>query len=224
MNTEITSLEEAEEKAVLLFKTIEQQGLLVAGKTEKTLNKEIYKLAKTMLGVKKHWHKRIVRAGKNTLFPYRENPPDLTLQEDDILFFDFGPVFEDWEADFGRTYVLGNDPLKQKLKQDIEIAWQDCRNWYFQQKLVTGSQLYSYCVSVAYKMGWFFGGPIAGHIVGKFPHEQLHVSQKDNYIHPYNHEEMSALDKTGHPKSWILEIHFIDKEKEIGGFYEQLLR
>jgi hypothetical protein len=32
------------------------------------------------------------------------------------LFFDFGPIFEDWEADFGRTFVIGNDPIKHKLK------------------------------------------------------------------------------------------------------------
>ena len=38
------------------------------------------------------------------------------INENDILFLDFGPIFEDWEADYGRTYVLGKDPLKLKLK------------------------------------------------------------------------------------------------------------
>jgi hypothetical protein len=33
---------------------------------------------------------RIVRAGRNTLAPYDENPPDLTVGEDDILFLDLG--------------------------------------------------------------------------------------------------------------------------------------
>jgi hypothetical protein len=37
------------------------------------------------------------------------------------VFFDFGPVFEEWEADVGRTYVIGNDSLKHKLKKDIEL-------------------------------------------------------------------------------------------------------
>ena len=41
----------------------------------------------------------------------------------DIVFLDFGPIFEEWEADYGRTYVLGNDSLKKKLANDIEIAW-----------------------------------------------------------------------------------------------------
>ena len=34
---------------------------------------------------------------------------------------------------------------------------------------------------------------------------------------------MHAPDKNGNKREWILEIHFIDKEKEIGGFFEQLL-
>ena len=52
--------------------------------------------------------------GRNTLHPYKSNPENLLLKEDDILFIDFGPVFEDWEADFGRTYVKGP---KLKLNQ-----------------------------------------------------------------------------------------------------------
>ena len=27
----------------------------------------------------------------------------------------------------------------------------------------------------------------------------------------------------GEKRNWILEIHFVDKKKEIGGFFEQLL-
>ena len=38
------------------------------------------------------------------------------IQDNDILFFDFGPIIENWEADLGRTYVIGNDPMKLKLK------------------------------------------------------------------------------------------------------------
>ncbi len=93
-------LREAENIASQLFKAIEDRGLIVPGKTEKTLNTEVFQLAEEMFGIKKYWHKRIVRSGENTLLPYDENPPDLVLQQDDILFFDFGPIVEDWEADF----------------------------------------------------------------------------------------------------------------------------
>ena len=110
MNTSTKKLIEAEKKALFLFQEIEKRGLIIPGKTEKNINTEIYNLAFELFGIKLYWHKRIVRAGKNTLKPYNENPENLTLQKDDILFIDFGPVFEEWEADFGRTYVIGNDP------------------------------------------------------------------------------------------------------------------
>jgi Xaa-Pro dipeptidase len=48
--------------------------------------------------------------------PYAHNPENITLQADDILFFDFGPVFEKWEADVGRTYVIGQNELKIKTQ------------------------------------------------------------------------------------------------------------
>ena len=214
---------EAEAKAAELFKAIEQRGLIVAGKGEKQLNEEIFKLAFDMFGVEKHWHKRIVRSGANTLLPYAENPPDLVIQPDDILFFDFGPVFEDWEADFGRTYVIGNDPVKHKLKDDIEKAWYDGKEWFSTKTKLTGAELFNYAVELAKKYGWEFGGPIAGHIVGQFPHERLEPGSHGLYIHPENHNDMFAPGKNGLPREWILEIHFVNREKKIGGFFEQLL-
>lgn len=110
------ALRDAETKAEALFAEVEARELIQPGKTEKQLNTEMYELALEMFGIRKYWHKRIVRAGENTLSPYRENPPNLLLQEDEILFFDFGPVFEEWEADFGRTYVLGSDPKSSEFE------------------------------------------------------------------------------------------------------------
>ncbi|HET6227079.1 MAG TPA: M24 family metallopeptidase [Bacteroidia bacterium] len=223
MNQILNKLIEAEEKAVNLFTTIKSSGLIVSGKSEKTLSKEIHQLAKNLYGVRKYWHKRIVRAGENTLYPYKENPPDLIIQPDDILFFDFGPIFEDFEADIGRTYVLGNNPLKLKLMDDVENAWKKARDWYIKQDSVTGAELYDYCKTIALEMGWKLNPSIAGHIIGKFPHEKLKIWQKDNYIHPGNKVNMRAFDKSQNERHWILEIHLIDEEKKIGGFFEQLL-
>jgi Xaa-Pro aminopeptidase len=118
----------AEAIALTLFKAIEEKNLILPGKSEKDLNKEMFLLAKEMFGIEKYWHKRIVRSGANTLHPYNENPPNLIIQPNDILFFDFGPIIEDWEADLGRTYVIGNDATKIKLKNDIETAWHQTKN------------------------------------------------------------------------------------------------
>ena len=90
MSTTKTKLIWAENLAIQLFKAVEDCNLITAGKTEQQLNAEVFKLAFELFGIEKHWHKRIVRSGANTLYPYNENPKDLVLQEDDILFFDFG--------------------------------------------------------------------------------------------------------------------------------------
>src|ERR1700689_2224707 len=116
------ALLQAQQKADELFKRIESEGIIRAHVLESQINQDIYDLAEQMFGISTYWHKRIVRAGRNTLAPYDENPPDLTIGEDDILFLDLGPVFEEWEADFGRTFVVGSDPLKHKLRQDVGQA------------------------------------------------------------------------------------------------------
>ena len=223
MNSTVKSLIEAEKKAELLFKEIEKQEILVPGNSEDKINSLIFNLAFDMFGIKKYWHKRIVRCGENTLYPYNENPKNLTLKKDDILFLDFGPIFEEWEADFGRTYVVGNDPLKIKLSKDIEGAWHKGKAFYDSQKEITGAQLYYYCQNLANDYGWSFGGEIAGHIIGQYPHEKLEKENKSNYIHPQNHTNMNELNAKGEKKNWILEIHFVDRNKKIGGFFEQLM-
>ena len=138
------ALRDAETKAEALFAEVEARELVQPGKTEKQLNTEMYELALEMFGIRKYWHKRIVRAGENTLSPYRENPPNLLLQEDEILFFDFGPVFEEWEADFGRTYVLGSDPEKLRIRDSIEQAWSNGAEYFRTHPKLSGADLFRY--------------------------------------------------------------------------------
>ena len=223
MNTARLNLIEAEDKALNLFNEIENRHLISPGKYEKDLNREIFNLAYDLYGIKKYWHKRIVRAGVNTLMPYNENPQNLMIQNDDILFIDFGPIFDEWEADFGRTYVLGNDQNKHKLMKDISMAWHDCKSHYDLNKNLTGAELYDYASLTAKKYGWEFGGEIAGHLIGHFPHEKLDKEDKTNYIHPENKVMLSEKDKSGNTRDWILEIHFVDRGLKIGGFFEQLM-
>lgn len=218
-----SELLEAQAKAEALFHEVEARGLIRPGITENDLNAEIYALAQDLYGITTYWHKRIVRAGKNTLLPYAENPPDLTIGEDDILFLDLGPVFEQWEADFGRTFVIGSDPLKLKMREDVESAFVDGKRYFNEHPDIVSSDLYSYAQSLGEKYGWEFGGPIAGHLIGHFPHERIADDKVTLYVHPKSHLPMYSLDEQGQKRHWILEIHFVDKKHEIGGFYEELL-
>jgi Xaa-Pro dipeptidase len=214
---------DAQIKAKALFAEIQAQNLIRPGAKESEINESIYALAGSLYGISRYWHKRIVRAGRNTLAPYDENPPDLTVGEDDIVFLDLGPVFEDWEADFGRTYVVGNDPRKLKLCRDIEEAFARGKLYFQEHADITAAELYAYAQKLAEQAGWEYGGPIAGHLIGVFPHEKIAEDKITLYVHPKNHNRMRRPDPSGRRRHWILEIHFVDRAREIGGFYEELL-
>ncbi|MFM2284701.1 MAG: hypothetical protein RLZZ543_198 [Bacteroidota bacterium] len=214
---------DAEHKAFSLFKIAEERGYIKAGISERELNNQLYDLAFELFGIRKYWHKRIVRAGENTLFPYRENPPDLILQQNDILFFDFGPVFEDWEADVGMTFVIGNDPIMRQLKEDVATAWQQGKAWFQAHPECTGAELYAYTAHMAREMGWEFGGPHCGHLIGRFPHERIEGEEKVNYLHPENNIRLDAPGKTGEKRHWIYEMHLIHPIQKIGAFHEAIL-
>ena len=113
------SLIEAQEKARALFAEVVAGGLIVPGKLESELSTDIHHLARERFGLRRHWHKRIARAGENTMLGYHDEPADRRIAADDVVYLDFGPVFEAWEADYGRTYVVGSDPVKRRLVADI---------------------------------------------------------------------------------------------------------
>lgn len=219
----VEELKSAQTKAETLFHQVELRGLIRPGITEAQLNAEIYDLAKEMYGITTYWHKRIVRAGSNTLLPYADNPPDLAIHADDILFLDLGPVFEAWEADFGRTFVLGDDPAKHKMKHDVEQAFAQGKQYFQENPEITSKELFAYALTLAENFGWEFGGPIAGHLIGQFPHEKIPNDKVSLYIHPNSALPMRSLNEHGQKRHWILEIHFVDRERRIGGFFEELL-
>jgi Xaa-Pro aminopeptidase len=224
MNETRQKLFQSEQKPKELFKAVEDRGLIIPGKTEKTLCDEILQIARDEFGVEHHWGKKIVRTGINTLAPYMADPGALTIEKGDILFFDFHPVFDGWEADLGRTYVLGNDPLKLKIKKDVETAWHEANAWYHKQERLTGAAYFNYVSELAKSYGYEFGNAIAGHIVGQYPHEQPDdPNDLCLDVHPDNRADIFQLDKYGNKRHWMLELHFVDKANNIGAFFEQLL-
>lgn len=197
--------------------------------------------------VQAHWHKRVVRSGPHTLLPYQENPPDRTLAPGDILFVDLGPVFEGaWEADFGRTFVLpppapapssfssseqekdaqdDDFQAKCRLRDALAPAWAACRDAYRARPdgAMTGGELYARAQEAARSAGYEFGGAHAGHLVGHFPHERIPNDMVTFYITSGNDLPMGRLDGNGKKYHWILEMHLVDRERQIGGFMEELL-
>jgi Xaa-Pro aminopeptidase len=218
-----TRLLEAQAKAEELFAAISDRGLIVAGLRETEASDAVRDLAADLFGVSRYWHKRIVRAGPNTLQPYRRHPPDRVIAADDIVFCDFGPIFEQWEADFGRTFVLGGDPAKLRLRDTLPVVFDAGRRYFDTHPEVTGAQLFDYVVGQARQAGWEFGGPHCGHLVGEFPHEKIAGDAIDSYIAPGSDQPMRRTDRAGHVCHWILEVHLVDIGAQIGGFFEELL-
>lgn len=213
----------AEQKAIRLFTEVTRRGLIEPGATEKQVSDRVRDLGADLFGTDKHWHKRVVRSGPNTLAPYAENPPDRAIEADDIVFLDFGPIFSEWEADVGRTYVLGDDPVKARLRDDLPRIFEDGKQHYGSHPEISGEELYRHVCGLATDAGWEFGGRHSGHLVGEFPHEWIDGERIESYITAGSTHPMRRTDPSGRRCHWILEIHLVDRERGIGGFFEQLL-
>ena len=214
---------EAQRKAAQLFAAVEQAGILRPGATDLAASEAVRDLAAGQFAVTRHWHKRIVRSGPNTLRPYQEDAPDRVMAEDDIVFADLGPIFAGWEADFGRTWVLGNDPLKHRLRADLERVFAAAKRFFAAHAQLTAAALYAEVVRLAGECGWTYGNYHCGHLVGEFPHENFAGDKARSLITAANPAPLRCRDASGRTAHWILEVHLVDAPRQIGAFYEELL-
>jgi Xaa-Pro dipeptidase len=193
----LSSVEEsligAQRKAEELFAEVVAAGLIRSGVLESELSDEIHALADRRIG------------------------------DDETVFLDFGPVFESWEADFGRTYVLGRDARKHQLVADMEAAFRKGKQLYRDTPELTAGALYDFVCQLATEAGWEFGAPAAGHLIGHFPHERVPAEPQRFSIRHGNEQRIREPDAKGAARHWILEIHFVDRPREFGGFFEELL-
>jgi Xaa-Pro dipeptidase len=113
--------------------------------------------------------------------------------------------------------------VKLKLRDDIEKGFAEGKQYFKDHPDIKADELYCYAHELAAKYGWEYGGPIAGHLIGHFPHERIPGDKISLYVHPDNPTRMRGVDADGQERHWILEIHFVDRARQIGGFYEELL-
>ena len=222
-DTRRAQLESAQAQALKLFDAIERENLVRPGVSERQVEDEIGELAAREFGVEKHWHRRIVRAGANSVTIAGDNPPVRTIEADDIVYVDLGPVFEAWEADIGKSYVLGEDRQKHQLVADLPRVFERVQAHYHRDPDITGAALYGFAQRAAAEAGWRFGGRIAGHLVSEFAHALIPGDKALNRIGPQNPKPMSDPDGKGRARHWILEIHLVAPDGRFGGFYERLL-
>jgi Xaa-Pro dipeptidase len=220
----LKSLIAAEERALDMLAAIEAAGFVAAGRSESEVDADIATLAERDFGVERHWHKRLVRAGENALCVFSDMPPERILGENDTVYLDLGPVFEEWEADIGQTYALGNDPARHALVAALPEVFEDIRAHANANPDITGADLYAFATARAEACGYGFGGKIAGHNIGEFPHTRWPGEKDHTRIAPANPTRLSDPDHAGRPRFWIIEVHLIAPDRTFGGFYERLLR
>lgn len=219
----LSRLMQAEEKALALLDLIEARELIRPGRTEREVEADIRELAAERFGIERHWHRRICRTGANTLATALDDVPVRTIGDDDMVFLDLGPVLGEWEADVGRSYAVGDDPLKHKLCRELPIQFRKLTRRFRDDPDISGAELYACAVESAGEAGWLFGGSICGHIVGEFPHKSWPEPVATSRIWPDNPERLRAPDLRGRVRHWILEVHLVAPDRSFGGFYEQLL-
>jgi hypothetical protein len=213
----------AQTKAWQLLAEIERRQFLVVGATEKQITEKIYDLALELFGTKKHWHKRIVRTGVNSALSFHANPPDCELKKDDLVYLDLGPVFDEFEGDIGKTYLLGNDPEKQQLLDDLDSIWQQTKSYYLSRPSMTGAALWWQVQKLTNETKWKYGSAIAGHIISEFSHKQKYGDSPTHRINELNQSPMNAPHPDGKPRHWILELHIVEPQLKYGAFFEDLL-
>src|SRR5712664_4779860 len=95
-------------------------------------------------GLRKGWHKILVRFGANTTKNF-DDPSEfgVTLAEEDIFFIDIGPIRDGCEGDAGDTFTVGTDPEMVRAADDVKDLWKLVRAKWRAEGL-SGAALYKF--------------------------------------------------------------------------------
>lgn len=214
----------AETRALALLDAIEAAGFVAPGRSESEVDADLAALAEAEFGIERHWHKRLVRAGANTLCVFSDTPPERRIEANDTVYLDLGPVFGEWEADVGRTFAVGDEPARNALVAALPEVFEETSAHVRAHPDITGTDLYAFACKAAEKRGYIFGGAIAGHTIGEFPHLTWPGPREHSRIYPENPTRLSDRDHLGRTRHWIIETHLVAPDRSFGGFYERLLR
>ncbi len=163
------------------------------------------------LGMRRGWHKTLVRFGPNTTKNFSDPSAEGTiLGENDIFFIDIGPIYEGTEGDAGDTFVVGTNVEHHRAKREVRIIWDQVRDKWFHDG-TTGKDLYAYAVAAAASLGWTLNLDLTGHRLSDFPHSAHYDGT------------LAEVEFRPNPNLWVLEIIIAHPDGTFGAFYEDLL-
>lgn len=173
--------------------------------------KRVARATLSYLSMRRGWHRIVVRCGSNTTKSFTErSEPGIILQEHDIFFVDIGPIYGDYEGDAGETFVLGDDPVHLKAKQDVREIWNIVRGKWLAERL-TGSELYEFAAQTARQFGWRLNLDLSGHRLSEYPHSAHYGGS------------LAEIGFRPSPDLWVLEIAIVHPVRRFGAFFEDLL-
>jgi len=190
------------------------RGVLLPGMTELEIQKAC-ESALRELGVKKNWHRVVIRIDADTLLKFNAPAnPNAVLLSDSVVFLDIGPVFEidgvEYEGDVGETIVMGNDPEKIRIADTSRVLFQKVAEIWRSESL-TGAELYARAEKEAERLGVVLNQDVDGHRVGDFPHQIFFRGG------------IGELEFKPGAGIWILEIQIRHPTLSYGAFYEDSL-
>ncbi|WP_405486463.1 M24 family metallopeptidase [Streptomyces sp. NBC_00096] len=216
-------LVEGQRMAQAVLAEVVEGGLIVPGSTECEVDDRIWDVAGEVFGTAVGWPDRLVRSGPHTVLPYGQGPPDRVIGVDDIVVVDLGPLFAGHETDFARTVVLGDDPGRRRLVEDLAKVGAAARETFLGQDDITGRQLHAEVRALAGKAGWSLGTWQVGRLCGQAPAVGGSDPEPCSFIGPDNDEPLRRTAEGGWRAHWILEIRLVDDYSGFGGSFTQLL-
>lgn len=109
------------------------------------------------------------------------------------------------------------------MRDDLCEVFTAGKRFFAEHPELEAAEMYAEVVRLSAARGWTFGNHHCGHLVGEFPHENFTGERINSLIATGNTTPLRHTAPSGRVAHWILEIHLVDHERQIGAFYEELL-
>ncbi len=140
--------------------------------------------------ITKFWHPTKIRIGSDTTKSFRELPDNtIYTQKNSLCFVDVGPVIDEHEADFGRTFLVQNESSNQLIAASSHVFNVAKTEWL--KNSLSGINLYHFANNFAQTLGYQLSPLTLGHRLGDFPH-RIHSSQKLSDYNLFPHKNLSV--------------------------------
>ncbi|MFF5767236.1 M24 family metallopeptidase [Streptomyces tanashiensis] len=216
-------LREAERMAEGVFTRAVKDGVIAPGRYESEVDSDIRDIARRVAGPLLGGEGRLVRSGPHTALPTGQAAPDRLIAENDVAVVDLSPLLAAHETSFAQTVVLGDDPRRHRLVEDLRGLFTDGREAFRSRENITGGQLHAQVLALAAKAGWELTTWHVGRLTGSAVGDAGDTTREEELIAPHNSTPLRRRDQAGFPAHWVMEIQLVDEHRGFGGTLKQLL-